>query len=151
MSRLSDLFITIQRSPDYRRLAWILTGWAIACVYYVHFPLLLGLTLVGSMLSALWHITQVPMPHLGLQTLAFQRGKWIISFGAKTSTYDKIQICVDTGLFLLLHFSGSQEHKSRWLVLFYDQLSPEELRHLYVAETISRSNKPREESKPQLK
>ena len=91
------------------------------------------------------------MPHPELQRLVFERGKWIISFRVKILTYDKIQICVDTGLFLLLHFSGPHEHKSCWLVLFYDQLSPEELRHLYVAETISRSNKTREDSKPELK
>ncbi|MCX7090150.1 MAG: hypothetical protein NTU48_01680 [Legionellales bacterium] len=141
MSCLSDLIITIHPSPKYRRLAWVLTGCALVSLYVAPVPCFLALLLTMVMVWALWQITRCPMPHPGLQSIAFQQKKWAIYVGGKRWVYEQMHICLDASLFLLLHFSGSEPSTQRLLVLFYDQLSHEELRRLNIIHTTTPSKK----------
>ncbi|MEI6095600.1 MAG: hypothetical protein WCR08_09110 [Gammaproteobacteria bacterium] len=141
MSHLSELKIALLPSHDYRRLAWILTGWAAAGLYYAHLPWILTFGLSAGMGWGLWCITRSPMPHFGLKTVAFQRGKWILGFQDKMESYDKIQISADSGFFLLIHFSNAQSRASRRLVIFCDQLSKFDLRSLNILEMVGPTTK----------
>jgi len=141
LSCLSDLIITIHPSPKYRRLAWVLTGCALVSLYVAPVPCFLALLLTMVMVWALWQITRCPMPHPGLQSIAFQQKKWAIYVGGKRWVYEQMHICLDASLFLLLHFSGSEPSTQRLLVLFYDQLSHEELRRLNIIHTTTPSKK----------
>lgn len=141
MSLISDLNIILLPSRDYRCLAWILTGWAIAGLYYAHLPWILALGLSLGMSWGLWQITCCSMPQSGLQSIAFQRNKWILSFRDKTEEYDQIRIGADSGFFMLAQFSNSQQHTSRWLVIFFDQLSKTALRSLNILERVGCQSK----------
>lgn len=140
MSPISDLKITLLPSRDYRYLTWILTGWAMAGMYYAHLPSILAFGLGLAMIWGLWQVTQCAMPQLGLQSIAFQRDKWILGFQDKTEEYDHIRIGADSGFFLLAKFSHSQHAHSRWLVIFFDQLSIWERRNLNILERLSRKS-----------
>ncbi len=137
MSCLSELIITVRPSLNYRRLAWVLTGCAMVSLYVSSVPLLLAVILNLGMGWALWQMMRCPMPHPGLRTICFQKKKWVLDFGDNCCTYEHIHICLDTGLFLLCHFSCTQSPARRFLVVFYDQLSHDELRGLNIIHTIS--------------
>ena len=141
MSHVSELNIALLPSRDYRCLAWILTSWAVAGLYYAHLPWSLAFGLSTGMGWGLWRITFSPMPHFGLETIAFQRDKWILGFQDKIESYDKIQIIADSGFFLLIHFSNAQSRTSRSLVIFCDQLSKFELRNLNILELVGPTSK----------
>lgn len=134
MSHVFDLFIPIKFSPDYRRLAWVLTICAGCSMYYARPMWLIGVILSVSMVWALYQVMHCPLPHPRLQTLAFQQGKWALIFQDKCWVYDQMTIGADTGFFLLLHFSGS--HDSCWIVIFYDQMSNLDLRKLNMIHKI---------------
>ena len=141
MSCLSDLIITIHPSPKYRRLAWTLTAGALVSLYVASLPFFLALLLTMVMAWAVWQVTRCPMPHPDLQSIAFQQKKWAIDMGGKRWVYEQMHICLDASLFLLLHFSSAKPSTSRLLILFYDQLSHEELRRLNIIYTTTPSKK----------
>lgn len=141
MSHLSALSITVHPSIDYRRLVWILTGIAIIGLYYAATPWWLdGLLWVG-MFWAVWHVLRCPRPHPDLQTIQFQQAKWHLISNEEDLIYETIQICLDTGFFVLIHFSGSAFNPSRFIVLFYDQIPQYELRMLFVLNSTSKLSK----------
>lgn len=139
MSSIYDLTIKFSPSADYRRVVWVLTIWAIAAMYYVHLPwgcrLGLGLSMVWGLIS----ITRNPRPYPKLQSLSFQQGHWVITQCNRMETYNKIRICVDSGFFLLGYFSGNTLQKSRFLVIFHDQIKAEQRKILHRIETIHQS------------
>ncbi len=142
MSHIFDLSIPIKFSPDYRRLVWVLTVCAGCSMYYARPMWIIGVILSVSMVWTLTQVIQCPRPHPKLQTLAFQQGKWALSFQNKRWVYDQMTIGADTGFFLLLHFSGAPA--SRWMVIFYDQMSTLDLRKLNMIHKVhTKRNKSR--------
>lgn len=133
MSLLSDLFIPILPSPDYRRLVWVLTGVSGACLIYAQLPLWLS---IGLGLSLIWPLSSCACPHVDLQSLAFYQNKWVLNCQDKQEEYKQLQIAVDTGFFLLCRFSDVELKKKRWLVIFYDQLTKDQRRSLHIIETM---------------
>lgn len=133
MSLLSDLFIPILPSPDYRRLVWVLTAISAASLVYAELPLWLS---IGLGLSLIWPLSSSTYPHADLQSLAFYQDKWVLNCQDKQEEYKQLQIAVDTGLFLLCCFSDIKLKKKRWLVIFYDQLTKDQRRSLHIIETV---------------
>ncbi|PJD93880.1 MAG: hypothetical protein CK424_01080 [Legionella sp.] len=91
--------------------------------------------LIIGMTSALYQIFKHASPHPKIQILKFQQEQWIIQLhDGQQCIYEKFHICVDTGLFVLLHFSTKK--RSRFVVVFYDQLSQTALRTIRILQTI---------------
>ena len=133
MSLLSDLYIPILPSPDFRRLVWVLTSITVGTLWYAQLPMILSL---GLVLTLPWALFTGSRPYPDLETVHFSQKKWQLTFSTKKEIYQKIDIAADTGLFLLCRFSKEKEKKKRWLVIFCDQLSQDQRRALHIIEQI---------------
>lgn len=141
MSHLSELSITVHLSRDYRRLVWMLMGIAMLGLYYAATPWWLDGMLCCGMFWAVWDVQYCSMPHSDLQTIHFRQAGWHLIGNDKEHAYATIQICLDTGFFILIHFSGSVVASARFVVLFYDQISQHELRMIHVLTNTAPINK----------
>lgn len=135
MSTLFDLTINLNPSADYRRLSVILTLCGVFGLVYADPPKTILVLLICGMIKSLYQVFKDPSPHPNVCTLKFQQQKWIIQRrDGRESEYEKVHICVDTGLFVLLHFSGA--NRPCFVVIFYDQMSHTALRTLHILHTI---------------
>lgn len=129
MLLLYDLTIDLNSSTDYRRLSILLSLLTLISLYVATLPASLWLILSFGVLIALWPILKMSKPHPKLQQVALHEKQWILRFCDGSSVrYERLKICVDTGFFLGLHFSGI--NKPRLIAVFYDQISLDELRQL---------------------
>ncbi|MCR9191916.1 MAG: hypothetical protein NXI01_04580 [Gammaproteobacteria bacterium] len=127
MSLLFDRNIPLDSSADYRRLGVIVSFCALISLYVADLPAILNVGLSIWMLYALWRLLVAAKPHPSLSSLNFQQKRWVLDYqDGNHLTYERVQIAVDSGFFLLLQFSGIS--KSRWVVVFYDQMSLADLR-----------------------
>ena len=140
MSYVSDLKITLLPSADYRRLAWLLTGFACTSLYLVYLPCCLVGLFSSMMIWNLWRITYHPFPYVGLRSLSFHNNKWLVDSGNTIERYEQIEIVVDSGFFLLIYFSNLKPKSSRRLLIFNDQLSSLELRCLHILALMTQPN-----------
>lgn len=129
MSLLSDLYIPILPSRDFRRLIWVLTGVAYVCLWYANLSWWLNLGLGMYLTKPLFKCSS---PYPTLKFLAFNQQKWTLNFQTKKESYSQLQISADTGFFILCRFSDKQSKQKRWLVIFYDQITQEARRSLYI-------------------
>ena len=136
MSPLYELKIGILSSSKYRHVVWLLTGCACISMYVAELPCFIRLVLLIGMLWTLYQLAVCPRPHPRLQAITYQHKKWALEFIDRHLVYDNLSIALDTGLFLLLYFYQSQSTSKQWIVMFYDQLSPSELRQLNIIHTI---------------
>lgn len=135
MSQLFDLHIQLRPSTDYRRLGFLLIALTVLGQFYASPPWWLLICIVMALSLSAWHLVKSSYPHPDWRCLFRQHEQWILKdLNGQQLTYDKMDICLDTGFFILIKLTGVQH--SKMMVIFYDQLPRSDLRKLIILNTI---------------
>lgn len=136
MLHLSGMTITLGKSNNYWRIACLIHLFAIVVLFNSSFPMLLLM-----MMSIVWMVsmtviarTKIPVP--AFSKLSYHLNYWILhsKFGDQIR-YKQARISFDAGLFFLLTLSREDSQKK--LVIFNDQLTPDQYRALNVISKIT--------------
>jgi hypothetical protein len=132
---LSRCIIKLSKSTSYSRLAFILSFFSAYLVINCQFWWLIKISLLGYLGFKFIYIYLNPFPYSDLIQFAFIKDEWILSYSVKPQlNYQKHRIVLDCGLFFLLEFSN--ETKRKIMVIFFDQLSPDDYRALCLIEKL---------------
>lgn len=132
LSGLFDLYLPLNNpSKTYQRLGGMLCGLAFfISIKYVDPPILISVMIDAYLGYAAWQLFRHPYPHARLQSLRLERESWIVEpHKGHGTAYTVMRIVVDTGFYLVVHLSRDN-HRSRLLVVFYDQIPIHVLRQL---------------------
>lgn len=73
-----------------------------------------------------------PKPTKSITMISQGSGLWKINYGYQNiEEYQTLEIIYDVGLFMMLLFNN--EEKSRQVILFKDQVRPDDIRWLYLS------------------
>lgn len=136
MLPLSNRTIRFNQSKDYFRLALGIHLFAIISLYYLHFPAVYFIISCCLLSWPLITIARNKMPHPEHHTLSYHSQFWLLhAEGGQEMKYEKMQIRLDTGFFMLIVLDGI--NRRRQMVVFHDQITQDECRLLHIIEKMS--------------
>ncbi|MDF1757045.1 MAG: hypothetical protein P1U74_01930 [Legionellaceae bacterium] len=132
----SNLTINLHRSRDYLIFGVAVNLFVLVLMYCAEIPFKY---IFGSICLQAWpmlDICQTKLPHSNILKLAYYQKHWFLYHkNGQELEYEKVQIRLDTGLFMLISLSGINKRKN--LIIFYDQICDDERRRLNIIEKIS--------------
>lgn len=119
-------------SKDYRRLTWLIH--LVAVVAVLRSGLSWSVSLLGLGIIVIGMVKMLASPPFATERLSYHTSSWFLhSQGGPALQYEHVKISFDGGLFLVLTLQGISPKKTR--VVFYDQLSIEEMRGLRLIDS----------------
>lgn len=111
----------------------VLHSFALYELYQVALPWLLKCLIgLGVFLVFIWIVVK-PSTILNVKQLAFFNHEWTVYYhNDSPQSYEKHRIILEAGIFFLLEFSSESQRKT--VVIFFDQLSPDDYRLLRLKE-----------------
>lgn len=80
-------------------------------------------------------IFQKRKPHHSIDSISFNGKSWELhKTTGHTDIYDRIQIRLDAGFFMMLTLYKNNQKKN--IIVFYDQITKDECRHFYLVEKL---------------
>lgn len=110
---------------------------ALLALYVVNFSYLCLMVVCCILSWPMLIILRNRMPHPDLHKLSYHRQFWLLhTRNGQEIKYEKIQIRLDTGFFMLIALRGI--NRRRTVVVFYDQITKSECRMLHIIEKIDK-------------
>lgn len=135
MLNLSNCTIKLGKSANYLRIALLLYVCALLLVLSSNWALLLKLIIGILLLSQLIQIIRYPVPHSHYLMLIYNGKDWLLHDRKERQTsYRKLRIVIDTGLFFLLELQN--ENQRKMIVIFSDQVTKNDYRLLKITEFL---------------
>ena len=101
-------------------------------LYSLSTPGIITSSIILCLIYNFWFVLRNPFPEKKYISLSFNKNQWkLLQNNAQELSYERVNIRVDTGFFMLLVFSGEGVRKKS-LVVFYDQLTRLQLRLLRI-------------------
>ena len=129
MLTLSEFTITFKPSKDYLRGALVLHVLAIIVVLRSALPFLWMSIFIIIIICFFLNILRCKVPMPSCYQLSHHCGYWFLyESNGSVKKYEQMSFGFDGGIFLVLKLTGIQFKKN--LVIFYDQMRPEQYREL---------------------
>ena len=134
---LFNYTVVFTKSTDYLRLMGVL--YLLAELMLLNCGLSLIVKLLGSVVLLvqglmIWK-NPTPQPHH--VTLEYLNKKWFLRHqDGYTQIFTQHRVLIEAGLFFMLHLSSEDTRKN--VVIFFDQISPDDYRALRILEKINR-------------
>ena len=133
MLLLSDFTITLNKSPDYCRLTFLiyLLAWIMVCCSSLHIRLIIVISIL--LIVGCLDTIRCGRPLLKYSKLCYQSKRWILyEITGGMSQFEGVCVRFDGGLFFLIELLAGKQRKT--LALFKDQLSSDQFRLLKLVE-----------------
>ncbi len=137
---LSNFTITLGKSNDFLRAAFLIHIFAAIVLLKSSFPIILIIAMITALAFVMVQIIKKPLPVTNYTHLDYRVNHWLLhQTKGQIIQYDRAYICFDGGLFKLLALSNKNTEKK--LLIFNDQLTPFQLRALHIIGKISSKKK----------
>lgn len=134
----SEYTVGLNSSQDYLRLMILVYGFSCWMVFNSACPWVLSCLICLCVIVFVFHVVKTKKPYPRDERLVYRRGHWSIEHCDGTAeVYARIEIRLDVGLFFLLMFYKADASRKKRIV-FFDQITTENQRMLYLLERISK-------------
>ncbi|MFZ4076951.1 MAG: hypothetical protein ACOYKA_03100 [Legionellaceae bacterium] len=134
----SEYTVGLNSSQDYVRLMILVYGFSCWMVFNSACPWVLSCLISGCVIFFVFHVVKTKKPYPRDERLVYRRGHWSIEHSDGTAqVYTRMEIRLDVGLFLLLIFYKADDSRTT-RIFFFDQITREEQRMLYMLERINK-------------
>lgn len=131
----SNLLINLNKSRDYLLLGLFLNLLIIFLILQQNYSLIYTAIFCSMLIFPMINIYKTKKPHPNYLQLNFYQKKWFLHLAnGEKIEYEKIKIRFDAGFFMLISLRGKNYHKN--LVIFYDQITNDERRRIFLLEKI---------------
>lgn len=130
----SELIVKLHSSKSYIRLVSILYGLSLAFAIHssLYFSVKCGVVLL--VLLQFSYDYRHKKPHSNLSTIKYNQSQWVLVMNnGSVERYEALHILIHNPLFQLTKYATSK--KNRFLILFNDQVTKDELRLIHLKST----------------